>query len=252
MLSTLKLQPYKSIAEHIYEALRDEIVRGKLLPGEKLVPREIAGRLGCSPMPVRDAIMRLATEGFVTVSPRKVTQVATLSRQEMDELFAVRAVLEAYSGRLACSALTESDLHQLAGMADSMAARLRANDLRGWFRLNQQFHFLVFDRANNNTLRGILADLWDKTLRSRAMVLLDRPEFVAERAHEHEAILEAFRARNADVVERLWREHIARSGEETREYFSTAKATYLGHSLGGVPRRARRGRPPARGESPPI
>jgi DNA-binding GntR family transcriptional regulator len=236
MRSALKLQAYKSIAEHIYEALRGEIVQGKLRPGDRLIPREIAGGLGCSPMPVRDAINRLATEGFTTVSPRKVTRVATLSRQEMDELFAVRAVLEAYAGRLACSALTESDLHQLAGMVDTMAARVRANDLKGWFRLNQRFHFFVFDRANNNTLRGILVDLWDKTLRSRAMVVLDRPEFVTQRMDEHRAILEAFRARDAEAAERLWREHIARSGGETRGFFATAQNTESGRSRQGLPR----------------
>jgi DNA-binding GntR family transcriptional regulator len=251
MPSTLKLQPYKSIAEHLYEALRDEIVRGKLLPGEKLVPREIAARLGCSPMPVRDAIMRLATEGFVTVSPRKVTQVATLSRQEMDELFAVRAVLEAYAARLGCSALTESELHQLAGMVDSMAARLRANDLRGWFRLNQQFHFLVFDRANNSTLRGILVDLWDKTLRSRAMVVLDRPEFVAQRMDEHRAILQAFHTRDTEAAERLWREHIARSGEETRVFFATAQGADSGPSREGPLRSLMRGRSREKRKSTP-
>jgi len=92
----------------------------------------------------------------------------------------------------------------------------------------------VFDRADNNTLRGILVELWDKTLRSRAMVLLDRPEFVAQRMQEHQAILEAFRARDPEAVGRLWWQHIDISGEETREYFSVTQATAGGQSLGSA------------------
>ncbi len=249
MRPSLKLLPYKSIADHIYEGLREEIVRGKLLPGERLIPREIASRLGCSPMPVRDAVTRLATEGFVTVAPRKVTRVASLSRQEMNELFAVRAVLEAYAARLACSALTESDLDQLTRMAASMAARLRANDLKGWFALNQRFHFLIFERANNKILHGFLLELWDKTLRSRAMVLLDRPEFVAQREREHQAILEALRARDGDAVEKLWREHISRSGEETGKFFSMPQAANREGSPVPLSRRVRRMRGQTSGES---
>jgi DNA-binding GntR family transcriptional regulator len=191
-------------------------------------------------MPIRDAITRLATEGFVTVSPRKVTQVADFSLQEMHELFTIRAVLEPYAAGLACGVLTESDLQKLTGLVDRMTERLRANDLKGWFRLNQNFHFLVFDRANNTTLRGILVELWDKTLRRRAKVLLNRPGFVAQRMAEHQAIVEAFRMRNVEAAEWLWKEHIARSGDETEAFFATAQDTPSGPSVESILRRTTR------------
>lgn len=246
------LKNYKSIADHIYEALRADIAQGKLSPGERLTPGEIAASLGCSPMPVRDAIRRLAAEGFVTISPRRETTVASLSLEEMPELFAIRAVLEGFAASLACPALTEDDLRKLEEAMEGMAARLGVNDLKGWFRFNQQFHFHVFERAQNKMLRGILEALWDKTLRLPSKVLLDRPDFVAHRMREHDDILRALRARDVQAVERSWRYHIARSGDETRAFFATAQEASVGDSIAQAPRRALRRQQRARGESQPV
>lgn len=250
MRAILGLKNYKSIADHIYEALRADIAQGKLSPGERLTPGEIAASLGCSPMPVRDAIRRLAAEGFVTISPRKETTVASLSLEEMRELFAIRAVLEGFAASLACPALTEDDLRKLEEAMEGMAARLGVNDLKGWFRFNQQFHFHVFERAQNKMLRGILEALWDKTLRLPSKVLLGRPDFVARRMREHQDILRALQARDAQAVERSWRYHIARSGEETGRFFSISQAAKAEGSRVPLPRRDRRMRWQTTGESP--
>lgn len=252
MRAILGLKNYKSIADHIYEALRADIAQGKLSAGARLTPGEIAASLGCSPMPVRDAIRRLAAEGFITISPRKETTVASLSLEEMRELFAIRAVLEGFAASIACPGLTEDDLRKLEEAMEGMAARLGANDLKGWFRFNQQFHFHVFERAQNKMLRGILEALWDKTLRLPSKVLLDRPDFVARRMREHQNILRALRARDAQAVERSWREHIARSGEETREFFSVAQTTDKERPLSTAPRQVKRRRSRTRAESRPA
>ncbi len=185
MYSISKLPSYKSVADHIYEALRTDIAQGRLAPGQRLAPTEIAARLGCSPMPVRDAIRRLAAEGFVTISPRKETTVASLSIEEMRELFAIREVLEGYAASQACPSLTREDQRELNSLVEAMESRVRANDLRGWFRHNQQFHFRVFERAKNSMLRGILTSLWDRTLRLPSKVLLDPRDSVPRPNSEH-------------------------------------------------------------------
>jgi DNA-binding GntR family transcriptional regulator len=175
-------------------------------------------------MPVRDAITRLAAEGFVTVFPRKITRVAVFSTSEVDELFAIRSVLEAYSAYLAASTLGEDDLNKLLSFTEGMEACLQSNDFIGWFRHNEKFHLAVFERANNRTLLGILTDLWDKTLRTRAKAPLTQREYIEKRTREHKAILKAFQAKDARTIEQLWRAHIVNSRDDTKAFFASVES----------------------------
>ena len=94
----------------VYERLRQDIVKGKLKPGQKIVMRELAKELGLSETPIREAIRRLESEGYLRFTPHMGALVSELDEQELVEIFLIRIELEALATRLAAPSLTDKDI----------------------------------------------------------------------------------------------------------------------------------------------
>ena len=94
-------QERKSLGEHVFESLKQAIVKGKMSPGEWLVESHIAETLGISRTPVREAFHKLEREGFIERQPRGGFTVLGLDREDIEETFGIRGVLEGYAARLA-------------------------------------------------------------------------------------------------------------------------------------------------------
>jgi DNA-binding GntR family transcriptional regulator len=135
---------YKSLSELVYRRLRGQILLGSILTGSTLSVRKLSEQLGVSPMPVRDALQRLATEELVEVAPRSSTRVARLSPERVQEMFEVRSRLEALAARQSVARLTAADLEYLGKLPERLDRAATSNRSEEWQRLNQELHTLIF------------------------------------------------------------------------------------------------------------
>lgn len=188
-----------------YERLCEDIRRGLLKPGARLLETEIAERLHISRTPVREAIRRLESEGLVDHLPRTGAVVRRLEYPEIMELYEMRTVLEGTAARLAARAASPVELEELKSINAEMAAA--TGDGGALVRLNRQFHARMMDAARNRFLLKS-AETVEKTLLILGPSSMESPERASEAVEEHAAMLAALEARDGEAAERAMRRHM--------------------------------------------
>jgi DNA-binding GntR family transcriptional regulator len=193
--------------QRVHDYLRTEILEGRLQPGTELVEVALAGQLGVSRGPLREAIGRLAAEGLVTVSPRRGAVVRSLSREEFLELYQVREALERMAVQLAVPRLTDEQFQGLAELNEAMDAYAARNEVDAFFDTNLAFHARLFEAAGNSRLQDLYRQLLGQLGSYRLRSLMLRGNLQRSVA-EHKAILRAARRGDAERAARLMADHI--------------------------------------------
>ncbi len=140
-------------ADRVYDAVREEIIRGTHEPGCHLGEAMLAERFKVSRTPVRAALSRLESDGFITIAPHSGAVVATRSVNEVGEIFEVRAILESAAAGLAALRRTEGQVATLRELADAMEAEVaRGLDVGRLSALNRDFHTVILAASGNPTL----------------------------------------------------------------------------------------------------
>jgi DNA-binding GntR family transcriptional regulator len=129
-----------SASRRVYLCLRQRIVEMRMLPGERIVERDIAEELGTSRTPVHEAVQRLADEGLVEVVPRSGTFVARIPLDALEEAMLVRNALEGAIIEKATQRSTPEGVQRLHGILEQQAAAIEAEDLRAFHRSDEMFH----------------------------------------------------------------------------------------------------------------
>jgi DNA-binding GntR family transcriptional regulator len=197
--------------ERVHEHLRQEILDNRLPPGSELSEVALSQSLGVSRGPVREAIGRLASEGLVTVRPRRGAVVTALSAQEFLAAYQVREALETLAITLAVPRLVPTDLDRLQALVDEMVAfadgpHVEA-DVDAFFRANAAFHATFVEASGNAMLQETMNRLLGQMGRYRMRSVALRGS-LRRSTMEHKAILRAVRAGDADKAARLLGEHI--------------------------------------------
>ncbi|AQW49316.1 GntR family transcriptional regulator [Streptomyces violaceusniger] len=154
-----KLERPGPLRERVYEALLELITTRALRPGQHLVESELAGQLGVSRQPVREALQRLNTEGWVDLRPAQGAFVHEPTEEEADQLLTVRTLLEAEAARLAAAGI---DAAGIAALEDLCAKGERAvldDDVDGAVAANAEFHAKVMELAGNAVLSELAAQV---------------------------------------------------------------------------------------------
>ena len=197
----------RTLWQRVHEHLREEIVSGRLTPGTELQEVVLARSLGVSRGPIREALGRLATEGLVTIRPRRGAVVRALSNEEFIEAYQVREALEMMAVQLATPALTAEDLAAMERLIEEMAARGEAEDTQGFFEANTAFHQRFFEAAGNRMLSELYRQLRGQIDRHRLRSLELRGD-LRRSIDEHRAILWAARTGDVERAVRLTSDHI--------------------------------------------
>lgn len=187
-----------------YARLVAEISAGKLRPGERLIEVEIADRLGISRTPVREAIRQLESDGLVSHLPRAGSVVRTLEYAEIAELYEMRAVLEGTAARFAARAASEIEIAELEAIDTEMRT---APDAKSLYDANRQFHAVLLNAARNRFLVRAVEAV-QKTLLILGPSTLEESARADQAIREHEEVVAALRARDADAAEAAMRRHI--------------------------------------------
>ena len=193
--------------QRVYDHLRGEILEGRLEPGAELAEVALAGQLGVSRGPIREAIGRLASEGLVTVRPRRGAVVRSLSKEEFLELYQVREALELMAVKLAVPRLTDEQLEELAALNDTMAAHAERGEVAAFFEANLAFHERLLEACGNAKLEELYRQLLGQLGRYRMGSLTLRGN-LRRSVTEHAAILRAAKRRDAERAAQLMAEHI--------------------------------------------
>jgi len=173
----IRIVPPRSISDQIYEVLRERILVGRIPPGERMVESATAEELKTSRTPVREAFQRLVKDGLVERVPQGGVRVTVATPKMINEVFGIRAVLEAYAVELACDnmdAETIVSMKEMARLARKLLSSPQANRPEGWselWRINTSFHETIYRAAGSEHLLRVTSQLKDLVLRFRFLSL---------------------------------------------------------------------------------
>lgn len=194
-------------AKHIHQAIADDIVHGRLLPGTALDETSIAATFGVSRTPIREAIRHLAAIGLVDVRARRGAVVAALSDQQLDEMFAVMAELEALCARWSAIAMSAAERRNLLNLQDESERLVSSGQREAYVDFNNRFHEAIYGGSHNSFLAELAL-----TVRMRCAPFR-RAQFetlgrLAKSHVEHGAVVDAIQRGDADAAATEMRAHI--------------------------------------------
>ena len=196
----------KVLREQIKEYLVGAIQRGEYQAGARIVETRVAQQLGVSQGSVREALLELSWMGFLETIPYSGTYVRELSSDDLQEIYPVRAALEALGARLAAARLTDADLDDLQRIVDDMVRVSEAGDERGMVERNYAFHQKIIEASGNATLIRAWSmfrfSYWTSVSTAE---LHDDLVYLARR---HYLVLEAMRSRDPDLAAQAMHDHI--------------------------------------------
>ena len=190
-----------SLRKQVYDSLRAALTAGRFVPGEKLTFRTIAGALGVSLTPVREALRRLVAEGAFEMQPSRSVRVPPMTQAKVLELCGMRVALEGLATAKAAELATKAEIAQLRGIARQILVYRRKGDQVGDRERVRAFHFAVYAIARQPTLLRVIEGLW---LQTGPYMNLLYPEFIATAGGpaRRMRIIEALAARDGVAARR--------------------------------------------------
>lgn len=202
-----------NIAEQVTDELRAAIHSGELGPGERLVERKLAERLGVSHIPVREALTRLAEERLITREPRRGARVAALTAQDLEEIASLRIVLEQFMAIRVQERWTDASAQRLQQIIDAMEAA-EVGDMTEVLRQDRAFHEALAELSEHRFVTEINAQLRGRITGfiSAANAALP-PAEQAEHVRSHREIMDAIAGGDPDAARAVIAEHVKRAFE---------------------------------------
>lgn len=196
-----------TVAQRIYEVLRERVLTGQLLPGTRLVEADLTAEFRASRVTVREALRRLVADDLLELLPHRGIRVRLLSPRDIEELYMVRAPLEGLAARLAAEA-SPVELDELRRCCNEGDQAIADGDARRYMQANARFHNALLSATGNHTLKKIATHLNAQMLSFQALQNMNLHRM--RESHEgHWAILHAIEAHDSDRAEEVMRRHIA-------------------------------------------
>ena len=212
-----------TMASTVYDRLRDDIMCGELAPGEKLRVEFLRARYGAGTSPIREALNRLSSDGFVVQEDQKGFRVAPVSRNELIELIKTRCWIEgvalresAANGDLAWEETIVLGFHRLSRVPKTADPEASAPNPQ-WEDLHRAFHMTLLMACGSHLLLEFCEQLADRAKRYRRLaVIVNYPE--RNELEEHRDLMDAMLARDADKAVALLDAHYQRTGQQIEEF----------------------------------
>jgi len=151
-----------TLGQRVYAGLRDYLMAGQLQPGQKLTLRELAAALNVSPMPVREAVRRLAAEGALEMLPNRRIRVPVVTKSRFRELLRIRIAIEGLAVEEATRRIRMDDVDRMEALNRVFAAEMQRRQADGvkLFRINKDIHFILYEAAGMPMLLPLIEGLW--------------------------------------------------------------------------------------------
>jgi DNA-binding GntR family transcriptional regulator len=202
----------KSLTETAYAVLRERIITGELAPGAEVSEPELAEQLSVSKTPVREALARLCVEGFMEAYPRRGYRVTPVTIKGMNDLFAIRGMLEGTAAALAAKNLSDLEIDALERLADVRYEIGEKVSIKTFVDSNQEFHAAIAQGSRNPRLYALVMSHLEECARLFYMGARVR-DINPETNDDHHRIIAVLRQRDAEKA----RDAIVEHNENTRQ-----------------------------------
>ncbi|MBR4113901.1 MAG: GntR family transcriptional regulator [Anaerotignum sp.] len=199
---------YLPLRDVVFNTLRDAILTGKLVPGERLMENQLAEKLGVSRTPVREALRMLELENLVELVPRKGAQVLDMSEKDIVNILEVRSALEGLATSVACKKMTKEDLQQLKNMEVDFEKAVAENDVEHFVDIDEDFHDLIFAATENDKLINIFRNLRIQLYRYRMAQAKNNETSMSTIVAHHRSIIRAIENHDSEEGASIAQGHI--------------------------------------------
>lgn len=208
-----------TLSERVSALIGDMILKGVFKPGERLTETGLSKLLGFSRTPIREALRSLEKEGFLFITPRKGARVATLTSEDIEEIFLLKYKFETLAFTLAMEHIEEEDVTYLEHLNKKLKGLKRSNSVTGLIDINSRFHLYVIEKCGNQRLIKVLDDIFAQFNRATAFSFADEMR-IDEIVAEHDDILEALKRRDGKLVEKAMEKHVYRGWQFIKDKFA--------------------------------
>jgi DNA-binding GntR family transcriptional regulator len=194
--------------DYAYDAIKEAILSGELLPNQKISLSELARNLGVSIIPVNNAVRRLTSEGLIRQDPHHSPYVAEFSSTATNEVLVIRYALEELALRECIPQLDEEGMKTLKGFIPLMRAAMEQKDFHAYGKINRSFHMTMYSYSGLPMLCGLIDDLWNKAELNRARSVFSLVPHMAEHSfQDHIQLVELVEQRDVEAAIQVLQNH---------------------------------------------
>jgi DNA-binding GntR family transcriptional regulator len=201
-----------SLSGKVFHKLQEDILSGKYEADEELKEKTIGDEMGVSRTPVREALRQLELQGLVTITPNKGAHVVGLSKQDLNDIYEIRSVLEGLCAKWAAEKATPEQIEELEEIVYLTEFHVSKGHSEQVFELDNKFHEKMYEASGSKVLGNVLSDYHHYVQRIRRTTLKSK-ERSEKSNQEHRMIAEAIRAHDAEKAQLLANSHIMRTME---------------------------------------
>ena len=223
LLSTLPLR--RSLGEHVFSHLREAILKGEISPRTRLIENRLAKSLKISRTPVREAFHKLESEGLIKPIPQGGYVVLGLSKEDIQDIFGIRSLLESYAAGLAARNRRESDLRLLEEKNEAAQLCIDEDQLNGLPGINTEFHSILYALSRRPKLIEMINTLQAQTYRFRKIILTHKRHAEIS-IKTHRDLIKALKKKDSARAEKLIKTHILRGQRIVMASLESDKAEF--------------------------
>ncbi|SPT79349.1 GntR family transcriptional regulator [Niallia circulans] len=218
-----KLRPIQNslvelnLPEQAYQVVRHAIRELTLAPGVMLLERELANVLDMSRTPIREALVRLQTEGLLTLVPRRGFAIAPIDKKDLAEIYEVAEVLDGLACEAAAKKVTSQDINTLNQLLEEQINAISNSDVFTWAELDDQFHKYIAEIVGNRRLLQTIQSTEDHLYRARLYTVDKRP-IPHQSVLEHRGIIISMQIGDALAARTLMQSHRKRAKTEIMQF----------------------------------
>ena len=213
-----KFKNKTSLTDDICEYLRSSIFTFQFKPGDQINELKLIEELGISRSPIREAIRVLEGEGIVERIARKGVFVKKITQKEVQEIFSIRATLEALAAEQAAPNFTDKNLLYIENILKKMQHAVSKSNSKLYMKLNFKFHQSFIRVADNKTLEKLIG-LLGRQATGFMFTTISLSNSLEASLAEHGRMLEAFYKKDPELAARMVKEHIVEGGKRVQKFF---------------------------------
>ena len=211
----MDVQSYLPLREEVFNTLRDQILKGELSPGDRLMEIHLAEKLGVSRTPVREAIHLLEREGLAVTIPRRGAQVARMTEKELSNVLEIREVLDELAVTKACANVTDEVINKLNSNVVDFREAVKSGDPKKIVEADEHFHNIIYETADNPRLLSIIDNLKEQMYRFRFEYIREEKNY-EKLIEEHKRLIEGLKAGDVEEVKAAMHTHLKNQVDAVR------------------------------------
>jgi DNA-binding GntR family transcriptional regulator len=196
------------LSEHVYDQLKDMILKSELRPGEALIEEKLASQWGISRTPLRAALTRLEKDGLVKTIPHRGCLVTEINTADVRDVYQAREAIEVMTTILATPHIPATELEAMTQLFEQIEADLARDAYDSYIPSDAIFHAMILRYVSNRVLLEMLERIYNQITRIRNMSHNQLGQHMRDAFHEHQHILDALHRRDAAAAGQAMSEHL--------------------------------------------